>query len=111
VWDDWGGLYDHVPPPNGLGFRTPAMTISPYAKRGYIDHTQGDFGSILRFIEYNWNLKHPLTLDHSTTSNMTQNFDFAQTPRSPEVLPLRQDCQQFRDQRVYHPGQNLSVSG
>ena len=44
VWDDWGGWYDHVPPPQldyaGLGFRVPMILVSPYAKQGYISHTQ-----------------------------------------------------------------------
>ena len=43
AWDDWGGFYDHVPPPTvdaaGFGFRVPAMVISPYAKKGLIDHS------------------------------------------------------------------------
>ncbi len=42
AWDDWGGFYDHVVPPrvdeNGYGLRVPAIVISPYAKRGYVDH-------------------------------------------------------------------------
>jgi phospholipase C len=43
AWDDWGGFYDHVPPPrvdrNGFGLRVPAIVISPYARRGFIDRT------------------------------------------------------------------------
>ena len=42
AWDDWGGFYDHVVPPqvdeNGYGLRVPGLVISPYAKPGYIDH-------------------------------------------------------------------------
>src|SRR5579863_6920592 len=58
VWDDWGGFYDHVPPAfhdnyGGLGFRVPMLVISPYTRRGYIDHTQYEFGSILKFVEDN----------------------------------------------------------
>ena len=55
VWDDWGGFYDNAAPPQldyrGLGIRTPCLIISPYAKSGYVDHTQYEYGSILRFIE------------------------------------------------------------
>ena len=62
VWDDWGGFYDHVPPPffdrwGGLGFRVPLLIASPYARQGssryggYVSHTQYEFGSILKFIE------------------------------------------------------------
>ena len=55
TWDDWGGFYDHVAPPQvdsfGLGFRAPCLVISPYAKEGFVDHTQADFTAILKFIE------------------------------------------------------------
>jgi phospholipase C len=54
-WDDWGGFYDHVRPPRldpqGLGLRVPGLVISPYARRGYIDHQQLSTDSYLRFIE------------------------------------------------------------
>jgi phospholipase C len=54
VWDDWGGFYDHVPPPRvsslGLGFRLPALLVSPRAKHGYISHAVHDHTSIPEFI-------------------------------------------------------------
>jgi phospholipase C len=69
LWDESGGWYDHVPPPQlsdtdtvtlpggqGFGMRVPVMIISPYAKTNYISHQQMDFVSILRFIQWNWNL-------------------------------------------------------
>ena len=55
VWDDWGGFYDHVLPPvadeNGYGFRVPSLVISPYARRGFIDHQTLSFDAINKFIE------------------------------------------------------------
>jgi phospholipase C len=55
AWDDWGGFYDHVAPPtvdgNGYGLRVPAMIISPYARKGYIDHQILSFDAYLKFIE------------------------------------------------------------
>jgi phospholipase C len=55
AWDDWGGFYDHVAPPVvdglGYGFRVPSMVISPYARRGYIDHQTLSFDAYLKFIE------------------------------------------------------------
>ncbi len=55
MWDEWGGWYDPVAPPyedyDGLGFRVPLLVISPYAKQGYVSHTQFEHGSILRFVE------------------------------------------------------------
>ena len=68
TWDDWGGWYDHVPPPQVIndgtsrgsgyvyGFRVPLIVISSYAKPGYISHVDHDFGSILRFLEANFGL-------------------------------------------------------
>ena len=55
TWDDWGGFYDHVPPPtvdaNGYGFRVPGLVISPYARRHFIDHRQLSFDAYAKFIE------------------------------------------------------------
>jgi len=61
LWDESGGWYDHVPPPQlpntiGLGARVPVILISPYGKPGIISHQQMDFVSILRFIQWNWGL-------------------------------------------------------
>jgi phospholipase C len=54
TYDENGGLWDHVAPPKGdrwgPGTRIPAIVISPFAKKGYVDHTQYDTGSILRLI-------------------------------------------------------------
>jgi len=57
TYDSWGGWYDHVAPPAGYGFRTPALMVSALAKKGVIDHTLLDFTSILHFIQRNWSLK------------------------------------------------------
>lgn len=105
-WDDWGGFYDHVVPPEGLGFRVPVMTISPYAKRGFIDKTQGDFSSILAFIEHNWNLEPLKRAATGSGTNMTQNFDFEQAPLGPDTLPIRHDCQTEGDPTDVKPDPN-----
>ncbi|MBV9719464.1 MAG: hypothetical protein JOZ77_09090 [Candidatus Eremiobacteraeota bacterium] len=97
VWDDWGGFYDHVPPPlrdnwGGLGFRVPMMVISPYAREaypsqpGYISHTQYEFGSILKFIENIWGLGSLGTTDVRATS-IVDCFDFTQSPRPFTTIP------------------------
>ncbi|MFN2544455.1 MAG: alkaline phosphatase family protein [Actinomycetota bacterium] len=95
TWDDWGGFYDHVRPPQvdrfGFGFRVPFLVISPYAKTGFIDHGNGEFSTVLRFIEANWGLS-PLTKRDARAGNLSQDFDFAQPPRQPDPLPLRTDC-------------------
>jgi phospholipase C len=93
TWDDFGGFYDHQAPDQidyfGLGFRVPMLVVSPYAKQGYIDHTRGDFTSVLKFIEEDFDVP-PLTdRDGKNTSDMTQTFDFTVPPRALPVLTQR----------------------
>ena len=91
TWDDYGGFYDHVPPPQidkfGLSFRMPTLIISPYAKPGYIDHTQYQFESMLKFIEWRFSLQ-PLTERDLHANNLVNAFDFSQKPLPPHVVPL-----------------------
>jgi phospholipase C len=92
TWDDFGGFYDHVPPPHldyiALGPRVPTVVISPYARDGAIDHRQYDFASILRYIEDKYSLPTLSEYDQSTRS-IGDAFDFKQTPISPLVLDPR----------------------
>jgi phospholipase C len=96
TWDDWGGFYDHVPPRQvdrfGFGIRVPLLVISPYARPGYIDHHEGEFSSILRFVEDNWGLSQLTDRDGDAT-NLSYDFDFSGRPVAPDPLPLRTDCQ------------------
>jgi phospholipase C len=91
TWDDYGGFYDHVPPPQldafGLGPRVPALVISPYARRGYIDRNVYAFSSILKFIETRWQLTH-LTARDDRAKPMLAAFDFQQKPLPPFVIPI-----------------------
>ena len=93
-YDDWGGWYDHVPPPqvdaHGLGPRVPALLISPYAKRGVIDHTLLEFTSALKFIEENWGLK-SLSARDAAANNFMDAFDFSSPPRPAEIVPFERD--------------------
>lgn len=90
TYDDWGGWYDHVPPPQideyGYGFRVPALLISPYAPRGHIDSTVLDFTSILRFIEDNWSVQ-PLASRDAQANSLASAFDFSSPPRDPAIIP------------------------
>jgi phospholipase C len=84
-WDDWGGLYDHVPPPfkdyDGLGFRVPLLVISPYAKQNYVSHVQYETTSVLRFAEDLFGLDRLTAADKRATSPAIDCFDFSQRPR------------------------------
>jgi phospholipase C len=81
TWDDPGGWYDHVAPPqldrNGLGFRVPLIVASRWAKRHYVSHVQHEYASLLKFIEYNWNLPTLGTTD-TRADNLLDLFDFSQ---------------------------------
>jgi phospholipase C len=83
TWDDWGGWYDHVAPPQldemGLGFRVPLIVVSPYARHGYVSHVQHEFGSILHFTEHNFGLP-SLGQSDARADKMADCFDFTQTP-------------------------------
>ncbi|MBV9717960.1 MAG: hypothetical protein JOZ77_01455 [Candidatus Eremiobacteraeota bacterium] len=85
-WDDWGGLYDPVPPPfedyDGLGFRVPLLVISPYAKQNYVSHTQYETASVLRFAEDLFGLGQLAAADARANSPAGDCFDFSQSPRA-----------------------------
>jgi phospholipase C len=89
VYDDWGGWYDHVAPPVvdefGYGFRSPALLVSPYARKGHVDHTTLDFTSELKFIENNWGVA-PLADRDRAANDITTAFDFSAGPREPDLL-------------------------
>jgi phospholipase C len=106
AWDDWGGFYDHVTPPavdvNGYGLRVPGLVISPYARRGYVDHQTLSFDAYDKFIEDDF--LHGQRLDPRTDGrpdprpdvretqhilgDLTHDFDFTQPPRPPTPLPV-----------------------
>ncbi len=83
TYDEHGGRWDHVAPPVidkwGPGSRVPAIIISPFAKKGYVDHTQYETVSILKFIETRWGLQ-ALTDRDAKAADLTAAFDFNATP-------------------------------
>jgi phospholipase C len=83
TYDEHGGFWDHVAPPTtdrwGPGSRVPAMVISPFAKKGYVDSTVYDTTSILATIEHRWGLD-PLTSRDAKVADLSNAFDFARAP-------------------------------
>jgi phospholipase C len=104
-WDDWGGFYDHVAPPNvnffGYGLRVPGLVISAYARKGFIDHQTLSNDAYVKFIEddfLNGERLDPKTdgrpdpratvaENAAQLGDLRADFDFAQSPRPPLVLP------------------------
>lgn len=87
-YDEWGGFFDHVPPQTapdanpawGLrGFRVPCLVISPRARRGHVAHNVYDHTSVLKAIEWRWNLS-PLTPRDAAARNIAEVLDFGATP-------------------------------
>jgi phospholipase C len=104
-WDDWGGFYDHVAPPeidrNGYGLRVPGLVISPYAKAGYIDHQQLSHDAYRKFIEDDFlsgerlnpstdgrpDARPDVREEAPGLGDLSNDFDFEQSPRAPLLLP------------------------
>ncbi len=104
-WDDWGGFYDHVPPPkvdgNGYGIRVPGLVISPYARRGFIDHQVLSHDAYVKFIEDDFlggeridpktdgrpDRRPDVRENASQLGDLRSDLDFAQSLRPPETLP------------------------
>jgi len=106
AWDDWGGFYDHVPPPTvdgqGYGLRVPGLLISPWARHDYIDHQTLSFDAYLKFIEDDFlggqridpktdGRADPRTVVRENVKalgDLLGEFDFSQHPGKPKLLPL-----------------------
>ena len=100
TWDDWGGFYDHVPPPRigqpsgwgtgyTYGFRVPLLVVSAYTPAGYVDNDEHDFGSILRMVETNFNvgLIGPGYYADAYADNLGKFFSLA-TPRTFKAIAV-----------------------
>ncbi len=86
MWDEWGGWYDHVPPPkldyDGLGLRVPLLIVSPYAKHGYVSHVLYEHGSLLRYVEDIWGLPQLAQSDKRANDPAADAFDYTLKPRA-----------------------------
>jgi phospholipase C len=111
TWDDWGGWYDHVPPPQVLvncatwgcgyvyGFRVPLIVVSPYVKAQYISKQQHDFGSILKFIETRFSLP-SLGYADVAADDFSDSFDFNQTPLQFQTITAPFNAQYFLNDKT-----------
>ena len=105
TWDDWGGWYDHVPPPflpqpqgdYQYGFRVPLIVVSAYTPANYINNARHDFGSILRFIEHNFSIPEGALnfADMRSTTDLTAFFDLSSEPRSFRVIDATKNAAFF----------------
>jgi phospholipase C len=102
TWDDWGGWYDHVAPPiydsYENGFRVPLIVVSPYAKQHYVSHVIHDFGSILKFIEKDFDLS-SLGYADARADDLSDCFDLSQSPSAFRSIPAKQDASFFINDR------------
>lgn len=97
TWDDWGGWYDHEPPtflpyPEGgyqYGFRVPFLFVSAYTPQGYINNERLDFGSMVRFMEFNFGIKMgQLTFaDARASSNLAGFYNLGLPARPFQTVP------------------------
>jgi phospholipase C len=87
-YDEWGGFYDHVAPTSAAdadpatalrGFRVPSVVISPRARRRHVAHETYDHTSVLKAIEWRWNLP-PLTPRDTAARNIAEVLDFVGPP-------------------------------
>jgi phospholipase C len=103
-WDDWGGYYDNVAPPQvdrqGYGIRVPALVISPYARSGFIDHQRLSSDAYLKFIEDDFmggarlnpktdgrpDPRPDVRESGAKLGNLINDFNFSQSPRRPLIL-------------------------
>jgi phospholipase C len=98
MYDDWGGWYDHVVPPQiadprtgayeGLGIRTVLIVVSPYSKHNYVSHVQHEVASSLHFIEKIFGLTSIQTYTaDARADSLDDMFDFTQAPSVFKPIP------------------------
>ncbi len=113
MWDEWGGWYDHVHPPQypdpvtqareGLGFRVPLIVVSPYAKAGYISHQQHEIASTLHYIENTFGLG-SLGLADARADALDDIFDYTQNPIVFQPIPTKLNAAYFKRHPDNTPG-------
>ena len=106
AWDDWGGFYDHVPPPQtddmGLGFRVPVIVVGPYARRGYISHVTHEASGFLRYMEEVFGLPSLGTRDRNA-DDFHDCFDMTQPPTPYAPVKTNHSAEFFLKQKPSGP--------
>ena len=109
AWDDWGGWYDHVPPPQldnmGLGFRVPLIVVSPYAKKGYISGQVHEFSGFLRYTEEVFNLPN-LGKRDVAADDFADCFDYSQAVTAYTPIPVEFSPEYFEHEKPSGPPDN-----
>ena len=109
TWDDWGGWYDHVPPPQvdamGLGFRVPVIVISPYARRGYVSHVTHEFSGFLAYMEKVFHLP-SLGARDAQADDFSDCFDYMQRPAAYQPVPTTRSADFLIQEKVSGPPDN-----
>ena len=91
-YDEWGGFFEHVPPPDEvpdvnptigslLGFRVPTLVISPWSRREPVSHTVFEHTSVLKMIEWRWQLP-ALTVRDAAANNIAAALDFSKPKKN-----------------------------
>jgi phospholipase C len=112
MWDDWGGWYDHVKPPQypdavtkayeGLGFRTPLIVVSPFVKTHYISHKEYELVSTMSFIEKVFGLGN-LGLADVRAQPFGDFFNTKTKPAPFQPIPTHLDAHYF----ITHPSSGI----
>jgi phospholipase C len=110
TWDDWGGWYDHVPPPilpgpqgdYELGFRVPLLVISAYTQPGYVSNFQHDFGSILRFMQGIFDMPEGSLgfSDARAKDDLSNFFNFKIPPRPFQTIQAKWGAKHFLNESL-----------
>ena len=122
TYDEWGGFWDHVPPPRvaddrgtpgdpggqedfgQIGFRIPSTIVSPWTRGGTVDHTTYEHSSILKFISDNWGLPY-LNTRHAMTNSIGNAFRFGSTDLSVPFTPYKAPLGVVADATLDHASQ------
>jgi phospholipase C len=109
LWDDWGGYYDGMEPPHrdyrGLGIRVAGIIVAPYARKGYVSHTQYEFGSILKLVEEVFTLPtlgasgYGFGYTDARSNSLLDGFDFTQVPRKFVTIPAKYPSSTFANEK------------